>query len=179
MLKLACIFLLVDAYQCSASNTFEYHMDTINIVPIKVIGREKTQNHNNSSSFKDKNVADTDSNILRNVPSNKPSATKNRSPIRQDKNQYLKSVFKAPILIELTKKSSSQNNRAISQKEGDQQQKQSRNSDKDINLLISLLLIITGTIGVLFYRSGVLLILAILFIIAGYYLFIYSWLFMI
>lgn len=49
---------------------------------------------------------------------------------------------------------------------------------KDTFILLSLLLITTGTIIIVFFRSGLPLIIAILLLVAGYYTLIYSLLFM-
>lgn len=139
--------------------------DTINKISVKVIVKEKPETLINTSNLPKK-------------PSegNTPHHTNHQHlPKALNKTDTIDSNFETS----LKKQTKDSLIKIISQKKSPSlTNAKQQNARKNTHFLFSLLLIVTGTLLAVFYRSGIPLIMAILLLVAGYYILIYTLVFM-
>ncbi|MEJ6980568.1 hypothetical protein WG906_08920 [Pedobacter sp. P351] len=204
MLKLVYIFLLVYCNLSSASALSKLSSDTPKIVLIKILVHEKKPISEPASGTGITDSKPSNKRSFKPLASNKTNPVRLPKKLRQEisisdrqlqentisrKLKPLASIKNNPVHLPgklkqeitdsgrpLKKHTINRKFRPIPEKEGITQ---IRSPQKNKHMFISLLLIVTGTIVALFYRSGIFLIVAILLMITGYYLFIYSLLFMV
>lgn len=143
------------------------HTDTVNKVSIKITVKEKPETLINIPKTPKKLTKKSTSQVLKTNKSVPPTLNKPKT-VARDSNLEIYSRKHLPDssikVIHSKNKTGTTINRL--------------KAKKNIQFLISFLLIVTGTLLAVFYRAGIPLIIAILLLVAGYYILIYTLVFM-
>ena len=142
------------------------HTDTVNKVSIKITVKEKTETLINIPKTPKKLSKKS---IPKDLKNNKsvPTTLNKTKTVARDSNleAYSRNLPDSSIkIIHPKDKTGTTINRL--------------KAKKNIQFLISFLLIVTGTLLAVFYRAGIPLVIAILLLVAGYYILIYTLVFM-
>ena len=172
MLKQTCLYLFVFiSQQHHAANDIQSQSDTLNKVSIKVILRPKSLDTSQSLNFDDLRNSDS---IIRQTDRKGPyrSLNKKHTPTKPKdiSNSLLVNNFQSqsPVIDDTLKSDAHK-----FKKEQTLQRETETKHQKNIFLLISLVLIMTGIVIAIFFRSGFPFTVAVLFVIIGYYILTY------